>query len=210
MIFAIVPAGGKSTRMGRPKLALPVGDKTVLELVVSALRGAGVEPVVVVVSPRVPELVPLAAAAGASAYLLPNETPDMRGTVEAGLCWAKEHLSPADHDAWLLVPGDHPTLNADLVRRLIAARNSGGRHTVWIPTWQGRRGHPTLIAWKHAAGIRANPPGEAINAYLRRHADETQEVPTGSVQVLHDLDTPEEYEELLRDAQLPGVTGRPL
>ena len=40
MIFALIPAAGKSTRMGRPKLALPLGEKTVLEHVIAALRQA--------------------------------------------------------------------------------------------------------------------------------------------------------------------------
>src|SRR5207237_3552168 len=55
--LALIPAAGKSTRMGRPKLALPLGGRTVLEHVVAALRDAGVEHVLVVVGPHVPELV---------------------------------------------------------------------------------------------------------------------------------------------------------
>ena len=38
MTFAIVPACGHSTRMGRPKLALPFGERTVIEHIVAALH----------------------------------------------------------------------------------------------------------------------------------------------------------------------------
>src|SRR5207248_109959 len=76
MTFALIPAGGKSTRMGRPKLALPLGGRTVLDAVVTALARAGVEHILVVATPQVPELVPLAKAAGADVYALPAETPD--------------------------------------------------------------------------------------------------------------------------------------
>ena len=34
MIFAVIPAAGKSTRMGRPKLALPLEGDTVLGAVI--------------------------------------------------------------------------------------------------------------------------------------------------------------------------------
>ncbi len=34
MIFAVVPAAGRASRMGRPKLSLPLGGRTVLEHVV--------------------------------------------------------------------------------------------------------------------------------------------------------------------------------
>src|SRR5262245_57591678 len=78
--LALIPAGGKSTRMGRPKLALPLGSHSVLELVIGALRLARIETILVVVGPHVHELVPLARAAGAEVLLLTEETADMRAT----------------------------------------------------------------------------------------------------------------------------------
>ena len=50
-IAAIVPAAGRSERMGRPKLILPIGGATVIARVVAALRQGGAEPVVVVAPP---------------------------------------------------------------------------------------------------------------------------------------------------------------
>ena len=37
--FGLIPAAGKSRRMGQPKLLLQLGTTSVLELVVSAVRG---------------------------------------------------------------------------------------------------------------------------------------------------------------------------
>jgi len=45
MTFAVVPAAGRSSRMGRSKLALPLGDSTVLQVVVETLRNGGADPV---------------------------------------------------------------------------------------------------------------------------------------------------------------------
>jgi len=194
--FAVVPAAGKSTRMGRPKLALPVGEKTVLELVVGALRAGGVEHVLVVVGPHVSELLPLAGAAGALSVLLDEETPDMRATVEHGLSWLEETFRPTAEDAWLLAPADQPTLDADVVRALMQAHALSPNYSVIVPTAQGRRGHPTWLGWKHVAGIRAFPVGEGLNAYLRQHREETLELLLEYADVLFDLDTPEDYERL--------------
>jgi CTP:molybdopterin cytidylyltransferase MocA len=194
-VFAVVPAAGHSTRMGRPKLALPLGGRTVIEHVVTALRVGGCQHVVTVVGPHVPELVPPAAAAGAHVRLLSEATPDMRSTVEHGLRWLEEQFRPSPADAWLLSPGDHPTLDAAVVRQLLAAY-AGGTHSVVVPTAGGRRGHPTLIAWRHVAGMRARPAGEGLNVYLRERAGETLEVPVASEGVLCDLDTAEDYERL--------------
>jgi molybdenum cofactor cytidylyltransferase len=204
--LALIPAAGKSTRMGRPKLALPLGGRTVLEHVIAALRGAGVEHVLVVVGPHVPELVPLAEAAGADALLLPEETPDMRATVEHGLRRLERRFSPRPEDGWLLVPADHPTLDPSVVRQLLAARAARPDCSVVLPTHEGRRGHPALIAWRHVAGLRALPPGQGLNVYLRQQMGETLEVPVPTAEVLCDLDTPADYERLARRA---GPGGRP-
>jgi molybdenum cofactor cytidylyltransferase len=196
MLFALIPAGGKSTRMGRPKLALPFGGSTVLGHVIAALRRVPVEHILVVVGPHVPELVPLAEGGGADVCLLPNETADMRATVEHGLRRLEERFRPGPDAAWLLVPADHPTLDPAVVRSLIAARQAEPSHTIQVPTYQGKRGHPALIRWGHVAGLRALPPGQGINAYLRGQAGVTREVPVGSEDILRDLDTPEDYRRL--------------
>jgi molybdenum cofactor cytidylyltransferase len=197
MIAGLIPAAGHSRRMGRPKLALPVAGKTVLEHVVTTLLGAGVNPVLVVLGPHVADLSDAARAAGASVLLLPWPTPDMRATIERGLLWLDETLGPGDEDDWLLSPGDHPTMEAAVVRSLIAARVANPRASIFVPTYEGRRGHPTLVRWRHVAGLRAHPAGEGLNTYFRSRADETMECPVSSESVVEDLDTPEDYERLL-------------
>src|SRR5438094_500805 len=146
MTFALIPAAGKSTRMGRPKLALPVGGRSVLELVLAALREAGIDHILVVLGPHVAQLAPLAEAKGAYVLQLPEETPEMRVTIERGLDWLQERFRPRPDDFWLLVPADHPTLDAEVVRRLLAARKEHPEASLLLPTYQGRRGHPALIA----------------------------------------------------------------
>jgi molybdenum cofactor cytidylyltransferase len=208
MIFAVVPAGGKSTRMGRPKLALPLGDRSVLEHGVVALRQGGVEHVLVVVGPHVPELVPLAERVKAHVLLLPEETPDMRATVQRGLDWLEDHFQPQPNDLWLLVPADHPTLSPTIVRTLVLARQQHNNHSVVVPTFQGRRGHPVVIDWKHVAGMRSLPEGVGLNVYLRQQTRETLEWPVESPTVLCDLDTPEDYERLREEFDSgPGDAG---
>src|SRR5271165_5457975 len=131
MIYALLPSGGQSLRMGRPKLALPIGGCTVLEQVIHALGQAAIEQVLV----------------------LPAATPDMRRTIEEGLSWLEKHWQPGPTDSWLLVPADHPTLRPAVVHQLVQASQANPEKSIIIPTFQGRRGHPVLIRWEHVAGI---------------------------------------------------------
>jgi molybdenum cofactor cytidylyltransferase len=194
--FAVVPAAGKSRRMGRPKLALPYQGGTVLEAVVRALKAGGVDHVVAVIGPHVVELEEPARRAGCEPLLLPDETPDMRSTVEAGLRWLEERFRPRPDDVWLLAPADHPTLDASVVHTLLDAASGSGA-SLAVPTFEGKRGHPTLLRWQHVEGIRALPRDQGINAYLRQNAGGVQEVPGGAAEVLWDLDTPDDYARLL-------------
>ena len=189
--FAIVPACGHSTRMGRPKLALPLGTRTVIEHVVSTLRAGGVERVLVVTGPHVPELIPLAGAAGAEVLTLAESTPDMRATVERGLAWIEETSRPAPDDAWVLAPGDCPSFSAQLVGQLREAAIADPTRDAVVPVFHGRRGHPVVLRWRHAAGIRALPPECGINVFVRQLV--AWELPVADPHVLSDLDAPADY-----------------
>lgn len=197
MLPALIPAAGKSTRMGRCKLLLPLGGRSILEHVIESLRKAQVGPVVAVVGPHVAELAPLAEKAGACVCQLVEDTPDMRATVQHGLRWLDERFHPAPADAWLLVPADQPTLDAGVVQQLVRAREENPNRSIFIPTYQGQRGHPTLLSWGHVPGILKLPEGTGLNIYIRDRHTDTLEVPVSSAEVLHDLDTPEDYERMV-------------
>jgi molybdenum cofactor cytidylyltransferase len=178
---------------GRPKLAMPLGDRTVIERVVATLLDGGVEHVIVVIGPHVAELEPLARAAGGEIVALTEITPDMRTTVEKGLDWIDERYHPAEDDRWLLAPADHPGFTAGVVQALLAANEP---QTTFVPAFEGRRGHPVSLRWLHTRGIRALPPGLGINAFLRSHSSAIREQPVDDSGILANLDTPEDYEQL--------------
>ncbi len=128
--------------------------------------------------------------------MLDHETADMRATVEAGLDWVEARWHPRSDDCWLLAPADHPRLDPDIVRRLIGAAHESSAFSIWVPTYQGKRGHPTLARWAHVPRIRAFKSDLGLDAYFRELAPETREVPVASTAILEDLDTPEDYERL--------------
>jgi molybdenum cofactor cytidylyltransferase len=194
--FGLIPAAGKSQRMGCPKLALPLGGRTVLEAVVTTVRDAGVASVLVVIGPSAGDLAVLAARAGASVLRLPSDTAEMRDTIEQGLAWIEHTYQPTHDDGWLLLPADHPCLESDVIGCLLRARAQDSGRTIVVPTYGGRRGHPVWIGWQHVAALRALPRGQGVNTLLRGLAAQVLEVHVAHASVLWDLDTPEDYERL--------------
>jgi molybdenum cofactor cytidylyltransferase len=202
--FGLIPAAGKSRRMGTPKLLLPFGESTVFEQVLSCVRSAGIVDVLVVVAPDAEELADLAASAGAHVLRLAADTPDMRTTCLHGLAWIEAHLHPQQQDGWLLLPADHPTVRPDVVRALLAGAGETTGKTIIVPTYAGRRGHPTLLRWSHVVAIRALPSDQGLNVFIRAYSTETLELPWPRDEILHDLDTPEDYQALIKPPQAPG------
>jgi CTP:molybdopterin cytidylyltransferase MocA len=129
----------------------------------------------------------------------------MRATVEQGLSWVEQTFAPTAQDAWVLCPADHPALDAEVVRQLALVRQEHPGRSIFVPTFAGRRGHPTLLGWSHLAGIRGHTPGQGLNTYLRLQVELTLEVPVATAAVLGDLDTPEDYERLRK--AFPGDPG---
>lgn len=202
MYFAVVPAAGESSRMGRPKLSLPLNGRTILEQAIASLRSGGVEHVLVVISARAPDLARFAERAGALVCELPQPTRDMRETVEHGLRWFENRFHPKPNDGWFLTPADIAAFSANVVRRLCDQYESLHSSSILVPVFAGQRGHPTLIPWRLVHDIFAHPPSEALNRFLRRHHDVTREVPVDDPGVLVDLDTEANYQQLVHDQPL--------
>jgi molybdenum cofactor cytidylyltransferase len=192
-VAAIVPAAGRSERMGRPKLILPIGGMAVIARVVAALRQGGADPVVVVAAPADAPggsvLADEAARLGARVVVPPGPTADMRASIELGLD-ALDGASPPG--ALLLAPGDSPGISPEAVARLIA-RFGADRPAIVVPTCAGRRGHPVLLRWDVALRIRRLPAGVGVNAVLAAGAEEVVALELGDPGTLADLDTPEDY-----------------
>jgi molybdenum cofactor cytidylyltransferase len=193
--FGLIPAAGKSARMGQPKLLLPVGDATVLARVLSAVRAGGVTDVLVVVGPDSPALADAAQQAGAHVLRLAEETPDMRATCMRGLDWLAQRFVPLTSDGLLLLPADHPTCRPEIVQALLEAARRTDRSII-VPVHAGRRGHPVWLRWQHVAAIRALPPTQGLNAFIRAQAADTLELTWHDAEILRDLDTPEDYARL--------------
>ncbi|MBI3464671.1 MAG: nucleotidyltransferase family protein [Planctomycetes bacterium] len=195
MLVAIVPAAGKSQRMGHSKLLLPLGPRRVIEHVLAALAGSRIDQTIVVVPPDATELRAIVRTHGAEVAQLTDPTADMRTSVVYGLDRAEQLWGNGVLDAFLVALADQPTLSSRTVDCLIARSHSSGR-SIFIPTFGGKRGHPVLFGWKHVEQVRSLPADRGLNCLIARLPSEVEECPIDEAGLLEDLDTPQDYERL--------------
>ena len=196
-LVVIVPAAGHSRRMGQPKLLLPLGDRPVIARLVEAFDHPSVLDVLVVVRPDDTVLAEAAAAAGAVVVRAPEPPPDMKASVGWGIDEMRKRWGAGEIDGWMLVPADHPVLDADLVGR-VAEAWSVNRPPVLVPTHDGRRGHPTVFGVELASEVASIPDDSGLNWLVAQCGEAVEEVELDRPEVLLDLDTPEQYEALRR------------
>jgi molybdenum cofactor cytidylyltransferase len=191
VIGAVILAAGQSRRMGRNKMLLPLAASTVLETVVTEV--AAVEQVrdLVVVTGHQPDQI----AALLSSYPVrcvfnpAYARADMLVSIQVGL-----RALGTEATAALIVPGDQPRLQRAVIQRVVEARQP---QTIIIPSYQMKRGHPILIDRALWPEVLALPETATLRDFIRAHEQQIRYVVVETDSVLKDLDTPEDYEDLI-------------
>ncbi len=150
--FAIVPAAGHSTRMGRPKLLLPWGEGALIDHLLDVWRATDVNRILVVVRGDDRALAERVVGERVERVTPAVDPPDMKASIQAALQRIEERFRPNAEDVWLMAPADLPYLSCSVVNRLLASHNVDWPR-ILIPTMEGRSGHPVLMPWERATDV---------------------------------------------------------
>ncbi len=200
-VGAIVLAGGKSSRMGEPKVLLPwENGKTIIEHIIEQLLRARVPRINVVTGYYASEVKPRIKPLGVQVvHNRSYRTGEMISSMKAGLRAMPDHMSAA-----LIVLGDQPRLQPKVIYEILKAY-SEGKGEIIAPRYQSQRGHPVLISrryWPEFLSLRnSQAPRDVLNA----HEDEIYYVEVDTDSVLHDVDTPSQYMQERNRAGLPPL-----
>ncbi|MCP4753587.1 MAG: NTP transferase domain-containing protein [Proteobacteria bacterium] len=199
---AVVPAAGLSSRMKRFKPLLPLGDTTIVGRVIRLFLEAGIDDVRVVVGHRRDELRPVVQALGATVLVNPDYRNGMFSSVAAGVA----SLGP-ETTAFFVLPVDIPLVRSRTITRLAEA---GLRQPDKIvrPCFDGKSGHPPLIPGRYIDEIADWSGDGGLKAVLEKHGSERIDVEVPDENILLDMDTPRDYEQLLDRLNRYGVPSR--
>ena len=190
-ISGLLLAAGESRRMGQPKLVLPWGTTTVLGQAVRTFAAAGLPEILVVTGGARAEVeAKIAELAGGSpvraVFNRDHASGGMLSSIQCGL----RALGSQCHAA-LIGLGDQPQVRVETVRSICEAFLQGSQLLV-VPSCDGRRGHPWLVARPLWNEILALPAAATARQFIAAHTGEVEYVPADA-SILQDLDTPEDY-----------------
>lgn len=190
MISGIVLAGGTSSRLGRPKQLLVLEGRPVLQHVVDAAAGAGLDEVVVVLGHMADEIAAaISLPPGGRTCLNPRYASGQSTSLAAGL----EAADPAA-DAAVILLGDQPRIGSSVVRAVVDRYREAGARVVraW---YGGRPAHPVLFDRSVWDDLRAVEGDRGARDLLKAHPDWESRLDAGD-EVPSDLDTWADYERL--------------
>lgn len=134
-IVALIPAAGKGSRYGMPKVDASYNGITFSQMILNTLTEAGVEIYHVIRD---------------------IDTPDMLASLKVGMnTFQSQNVHP---DGWLIWPVDHPTVRAETIKFMMNIFSSR-TNSIIIPRHDNKNGHPIIIPASLAIPEQSPPNG---------------------------------------------------
>jgi molybdenum cofactor cytidylyltransferase len=183
--------------MGRPKALLEYRGETLLDRHL-ALYSRLCRPLICVLGSDAGVI-----AAGLrrqdDAVFVLNPRPE-RGQLSSLQCGLRALLKC---EAVFFLPCDSVAVEVSTLEAMIESwRAAGGRSAFVIPRHEGRRGHPVLMSGAMIPQMLALPAGAAARDLVRSRAEDTCYVDVDDPRVHLDIDTPGDYDALLKGVRL--------
>jgi len=176
--------------MGQPKALLPMGDELLIRRVVRNLIESQALSHILIVTGHSRDAIE-AALCDLDVTFVHNDDYDAGGmlsSIQAGI-----RAVPAEANAALITLGDQPLVEPATIGAIVTSPQS----TVVIPSYQGKRGHPVLIARQHFDAVLALAPDETLKNFMTRQTH-ALELPVDDPAVVADIDTQEDYQRALK------------
>lgn len=191
---ALLLSGGESARFGgSPKGLLSLGGTSAVRRLAQLCLARDLDPVIVVVGrhrgPVAHELRDVPVTLVESELWYEGRT----ASIQAGL-----DAIPADRDV-LFWPVDHPFVSPSTVDVLLETRESDPLAVWFIPTFEGRGGHPVLwrsVVRADVLDLRTDAP---LRSLLPEFGVQVRRVPVHDPGVVANVDTPDTYRAALEE-----------
>lgn len=193
MISGILLAAGESSRMAPNfKPLMKWGRRSVIGECIKQLRESNLEDIFVVLGHREFEIRSTLYGNGVQYIINADYKRGMLSSLQAGL-----GALSGNSDGVLIALVDQPMITSEMVNQLLAAFSQEGKG-IAVPTYEGRHGHPVVLASKYFDDVQqiALDAPDGLRGFIADHANDVLEVPFDDPAVIEDIDVPGDYERL--------------
>lgn len=191
-IYAIIPAAGRSRRMGNAKQLLDIDGRPMLNVVLDSLVAADVFGVMLVTHRMITDALKTSIGDKINIVYNEDESSEMIDSIRMGLHAWRDRCPVDENDGFLICPADQPGIStADFNTCISAFRATPDR--IVIASRDRQKGHPIIFPASLAAFVESSACDEGLNALPRGIPERVRLIPCASLGVVRDIDTPEDY-----------------
>lgn len=191
MVWAMILGAGESKRMGKSKLLLPFGNKTIIETVIANVSSSKADETLVVLGSGWEKIEKKIKKLPVKITVNPDFKKGMLSSVLCGL-----KALPEDAQAFLVLLGDQPAVSTEVINEIIDAFKRTKKGIV-LPIHKNDRGHPVLIDMKYRDEVKRLSPEVGLRGLVYNHPEDILEVKVKTSSILQDIDNPEDYKKEL-------------
>jgi len=194
MISAVILAAGDSVRMGEPKALLQLNGQSFIEIIITRLKDAGFEEIMVVAGIHYKNITQHLATER-DIRLLNNTNPE-QGQLSS-LQLAIPELNTVT-TGMLMVLVDHPLVTQASYRKFYESAHSHSSNII-VPVYNDKKGHPVYFSRLFFEPLLKAPLSEGARYVVRGNPDAVHLLHLEDPGILKDIDTPEEYERYIKN-----------
>lgn len=189
MICAIILASGYSRRMGKNKLTLRYRGKSLIEYTIETILQCGFSEVILVA--REEEIIEIGNRNGLKVIKNENAAKGISESIKLGV------MQAAQTDGYMFFTADQPFLDIDTVKGLIHEFREKVACII-IPRCEGKRGSPVIFPYRFKAELLKLHGDVGGKVIINKNIDSTRFVEIQDSMKLFDIDTNEDYENILK------------
>jgi len=197
-VAGVVLAAGASTRMGRIKQLLPVGDETLIERVLGQVLKSELDTVVLVLGHRAKEIQGVIAPLFIQSRLRIIENHNYREGISSSIA-AGISAVEATYDHAMIFLADMPCIRSDVINLLVRRHLNSGM-PIGAVQCERRPAHPVIFSHKIYPELKRLKGDVGARTLFSKYSGSVCLIePEGDYDTL-DIDTPEDYAEFQKNA----------
>lgn len=194
MTVCLLLAAGSSSRMGSPKMLLPFNGKTFLQHAIDEIKNSNANGLVVVTGCCHQHLKGILLPQQINFVENKNWEEGMSSSIQTGTAYTIQQYPSTE--SIIIAVCDQPYISSSLLNELVAAKQKTGKGII-ASTYNNTQGTPVLFSKKYFEQLKQLGGPYGAKKIIQGHANDMSAInfPKGAI----DIDTVEDYENLLRE-----------